>query len=113
MIESALSESGASTVSAGLYRKALAGEEIRAIQAIENDAGRQQAISQHAARLVSLEMAVVRSGNAMRSKQSRASGYCRMTQAMIARGATVPRTNESAFCVIAINRDGPLSHTCA
>jgi hypothetical protein len=43
----------------------------------------------------------------------RASGYWRMTQTTIASGATVPKMKESAFCVMIINLDDPLSHTSA
>jgi hypothetical protein len=36
-----------------------------------------------------------------------------MTQTTIASGATVPKMKESAFCVMIINLDDPLSHTSA
>jgi hypothetical protein len=36
-----------------------------------------------------------------------------MTQTTIARGATVPKMKESAFCVMIINLNDPLSHTSA
>jgi hypothetical protein len=36
-----------------------------------------------------------------------------MTQRTIARGATVPKMKESAFCVMIINLNDPLSHTSA